>query len=181
MRILLISIALVAGLVAGFATAGVPGDLAATQAKSNSVLAMRALISRCLPGIGANRAVVTTGMRRAQPADEAAILGPRDGRVWHDLDEKVLLIDFEDVPVCRVVALSLDPAVLADLVIRVFLEADGDFKRERFRVDTNGGFAAIYSGVAGRTPVLIRISTTHQSNGNVFASLNVEQAVPTSH
>lgn len=88
------------------------------------------------------------------------------------------MIDFDDVPVCRVVALSVDPAVLADLVIRVFVEATGNFQRERFRMNMDGGFAAVYSGVAGHTPVLIRISTTHQDNGNVFASLNVERALP---
>ena len=168
MRILLISIALVAGLVAGFATAGVPAKPTAKRVESNSVTAVRALISRCIPGIR-DGAAVTTGLNRVDRPEEAAILGDRRGQVWLDGEQKVLLIDFEDAPVCRVVALSVDPAVLADLVIRVFLEADGDFKRERFRLDTDGGFAAVYSGLAGQTPVLVRISTTKQANGNVFA------------
>ena len=181
MRILLISIALVAGLVAGFATAGTPNDPASLRAESNAVTALRTLINRCLPAIGAQRDMVTTGLNRVSAPDEAAILGKRQGQVWRDREEKLLVIDFQDVPVCRVVALSLDPAVLADLVIRVFVEADGDFRRERFRVDNNGGFAAVYSGVAGHTPVLVRISTTHQANGNVFASLNVERVLPRNH
>ncbi|MEM1300451.1 MAG: hypothetical protein AAGH68_14355 [Pseudomonadota bacterium] len=180
MRILLISIALLAGLVAGFATAGVPSDPAAKRAESNSVTAIRTLISRCIPDVR-DGAAITTGLNRVDRPDETAILGDRRGEVWLDGSRKVLLIDFEDAPVCRVVALSVDPAVLADLVIRVFLEADGDFKRERFRMDVDGGFAAVYSGAAGQTPVLVRISTTRQGNGNVFASLNVERAVPTSH
>ena len=181
MRIALISIALFAGLVAGFATAGVPSDPAFARVESNAVQAVRTLISRCIPGIGSGQQIVTTGLSRIGRPDEGAILGNRDGHVWLDDAKKILLIDFRDAPVCRVVVLSVDPAVLADLVIRVFLEADGDFKRERFRVDTNGGFAAVYSGVAGQTPVLIRISTTHQADGNVFASLNVERAPAASH
>lgn len=178
MRILLISLALLAGVIAGFATAGVPREQVVPEGESNSVLAMRTLISRCLPGIGSGQGVVTTGLSRAEALNEAVILGSRQGAVWRDRDTKLLLIDFDDAPVCRVVALSVDPAILADLVIRVFVEADGDFRRERFRLDANGGFAAVFSGVAGRTPVLIRISTTHQANGNVFASLNVERALP---
>lgn len=180
MRILLISIALLAGLVAGFATAGVPVDPTTKRTESNAVTALRTLISRCIPGIR-DGATITTGLTRADQPDEVAILGDRRGEVWLDGARKVLLIDFEDAPVCRVVALSVDPAVLADLVIRVFVEADGDFKRERFRLDTDGGFAAVYSGVVGQTPVLVRISTTRQGNGNVFASLNVERALSTSH
>ena len=178
MRILLISIALAAGLVAGFATAGTPRDPAANRVDSSAVMALRTLINRCLPAIGARQGMVTTGLNRISASDEAAILGERQGRVWQDRNEKLLVIDFQDAPVCRVVALSLDPAVLADLVIRVFVEADGDFRRERFRVDSNGGFAAVYSGVTGHTPVLVRIATTHQANGNVFASLNVERVLP---
>lgn len=178
MRILLLSITLFAGALVGFATAGVPHEPALQEQESTSVLALRTLINRCLPGIGGDRQIVTTGLRRAGAHEEAAILGDRQGSVWRDRDTRLLLIDFDDVPVCRVVALSVDPAVLADLVIRVFVEATGSFQRERFRVHTDGGFAAVYSGVAGHTPVLIRISTTHQDNGNVFASLNVERAIP---
>lgn len=174
MRILLISAALVAGLIAGFATAGVPSDPLATRGESSAVTAMRTLITRCIPGVR-DGAVITAGLNRVGQPEEHAILGERRGQVWLDGARRLLLIDFDDTPVCRVVALSVDPAVLADLVIRVFVEADGDFKRERFRLDSDGGFAAVFSGASGQVPVIVRISTTKQPNGNVFASLNVER------
>lgn len=179
MRILFIPLALAASLTAAVAVAGVPEAPGAPKTESTSVLAMRALIGRCLPSIGSGRETVTTGLRRVAPPEENSILGARQGRVWLDRQTRMLLIDFEDVPVCRVVALSVDPAVLADLVIRVFTEAEGTFKRERFRFDADGGFAAVFSGRTGETPVLVRISTTQQANGNVFASLNVERAPST--
>ena len=122
--------------------------------------------------------MVTTGLKRLSNSEETAVLGTREGQVWLDRDEKVLLIDFSDVPVCRVVALSVDPAILADLVIRVFRESDGAFLRKRFSLRQDGGFAAVYSATDETMPVVVRISTTHQSNGNVFASLNVERALP---
>ena len=55
------------------------------------------------------------------------MLGDREGDVWLNVGARVVMVDFRDVPVCRVVALSVDPAVLADLVMRVFSEREDAF------------------------------------------------------
>ena len=178
MRIFLIFVALFAGLVAGLATAGVPERLSVAAPESNAVHAVRNLINRCIPGIRSGNAMPASGLTRVAATEEATILGGRRGRVWLDGQERLLFIDFEDAPVCRVVALSVDPAVLADLVLRVFAEADGVFRRERLRLDRDGIFSAVFSTHSGNVPLVIRITTTRQDNGNIFAALTVERRIP---
>ena len=164
MRVLVICVALLAGAIAGIASAGVRHDNVPVVTETPSVMAMRALITRCIPGASSGD-VTTTGLRRTDTETEATLLGPRAGAVWATPRAEILLIDFADVPVCKVIVPRIDPAVLADLVIRVFLESDGAFTRERFRFDEGGGFAAVYSG----TGVVVRISASTGENGVAFA------------
>ena len=173
MKVLVICVALLAGAIAGIASAGVRPDAAPAASETPSVMAMRALITRCIPGASGSD-VTTTGLRRTDTETEATLLGPRTGMVWASSGAEILLIDFADAPVCKVVAPRIDPAVLADLVIRVFLEADGTFQRERFRFDEGGGFAAVYTG----TGVVVRISASTGANGGAFATLSAEAAQP---
>lgn len=172
MRVVLILIALLAGIVAGVASAGISNAgvpvAAEPRSESTSVQAVRAVITRCLPSVGQRGEAVTAGLTRLPPQDERAILGDRAGRVYLR-PQSLLLIDFEDAPACRVVALSVDPAVLADLVIQVFSGEADTFKTERFRMDEDGGFAAVYSGLG----LVIRITTTREENGNHFAAFTV--------
>ena len=172
MKILLICVALLAGAIAGIASAGVRHDRAPVVSETPSVMAMRALITRCIPGASSG-AVTTAGLRRTDTETEASLLGPRTGMVWATPRAEILLIDFADAPVCKVVVPRIDPAVLADLVIRVFLESDGTFTRERFRFDEGGGFAAVYAG----TGVVIRISASTGAHGGAFATLSAEAAI----
>ena len=104
------------------------------------------------------------------------MLGDREGDVWLNVGAQVVMVDFRDVPVCRVVALSVDPAVLADLVMRVFSESETPFTRERFRLDDDGGFAAVYSLTGKSKGIVIRISTTRAGNGGRLATLTVERS-----
>ena len=173
MRVLIICVALLAGAIAGIASAGVRHDRAAVVTETPSVMAMRALITRCIPGASGGD-VTTTGFRRTDASTEASLLGSRTGEVWTSPRARILLIDFADVPVCKVVAPKIDPAILADLVIRVFLEADGTFKRERFRFDEGGGFSAVYSNAK----VVVRISAALGSHGSSFATLSAEATLP---
>ena len=105
------------------------------------------------------------------------MLGDRNGDVWLNAKARVVMVDFRDAPVCRVVALSVDPAVLADLVMRVFSENETPFVRERFRLDADGGFAAVYSLTAKTKGVVIRVSTPRTGDGDRFATLSVERHV----
>ncbi|MEM0988213.1 MAG: hypothetical protein AAGK00_04990 [Pseudomonadota bacterium] len=171
------TVLLPAGLVCGLllsvftpamAPAGVPKLAGPPAVQSTSVQAVYAVINRCLPRVGQTGRAVTTGLDRLNPADEREILGSRKGRVFMRPD-RLLLIDFDDAPVCRVVALSVDPAVLADLVLQVFTAGDEVFRTDRFSVGDDGTFAAVYTAPG----IIIRITTTRQANGNHFAALNV--------
>ena len=141
---------------------------------SNSVVAVRALITRCLPGVLGQRNAPTAGLSRASLKVQKQMLGDRDGSVWLDHDADVMMVDFHDAPTCRILALSIKPAVLADLVMRVFAEAETPFTREKFQLREGGGFSAVYSSPAGKTGVVIRISTISTDKGERFATLSVE-------
>ncbi len=185
MRAVLIALGLIAGIIAGIASANMSFAGVSTLAvepadDSTSVQAVRAVITRCLPGISDAGRVVTTGLDRLPEDDEQAVLGERAGRVFIE-DERFLLIDFEDAPVCRVVALSVDPAVLADLVLQVFVAAEETFRPEHLRIENDGSFVAVFQGTQTVDGVEIRITTTRQKNGNVFASLNVALTAPDAH
>lgn len=145
-------------------------------AESSSVTAVRTLITRCLPGVLSGDRAPTAGLAPASEAATRRMLGDREGDVWLNVGAQVVMVDFRDVPVCRVVALSVDPAVLADLVMRVFSESETPFTRERFRLDDDGGFAAVYSLTGKSKGIVIRISTTRVGNGGRFATLTVERS-----
>lgn len=174
MRVLLISIALLAGIVAGIATAGVAPRDAAPQAESSSVMAMRALLTHCMPGVAGGGSIIKTGFSRMHPDAERNLLGTREGEIWEKGGGKVLLIDFADAPTCRVVASKVDEAVLADLVIELFREQDGIFRRERFSFREDGSFAAVYTA-GGPNGITVRVSTEPREGTHPFATLTVER------
>ena len=178
MRILLISIALLAGVIAGAASAGVKPRSEPRAADTPSVAAMRALVTRCLPGVAGDNRIVTTGFARLDTASERNMLGTRTGAIWQKQDGRVLLIDFADAPVCRVVVASIDPAILADLVISLFREEDGHFRRERFSFRADGGFAAVYATTGESAGVVVRISTEKMASGRALGSMTVERTLP---
>lgn len=170
-------------LAAALLTSPVPPSRAAVlpdsglrAAESSSVTAVRTLITRCLPGVLSGDRAPTAGLAPASEAATRRMLGDREGDVWLNVGAQVVMVDFRDVPVCRVVALSVDPAVLADLVMRVFSESETPFTRERFRLDEDGGFAAVYSLTGKSKGVVIRISTTRAGDGGRFATLTVERS-----
>lgn len=178
MRILLISLALIAGLIAGIATAGVSPQFTAPVADSTPVAAMRTLIGRCIPGIASGGPVVTTGFTRAGSDAEQALLGQRAGAVWSTRNHDVILVAFSDAPVCRVVAMDIDASVMADLVIRLFREQDGVFRRQRFRFHDEGGFAAVYTTHGDTAPLVVRLNCVQHPNGRGYATLTVERHLP---
>lgn len=159
------------------ARAAVLPDFETAELESNSVTAMRTLITRCLPSVLSGKGVATVGLSPASEATTRRMLGSRQGSVWLDFDARVVMVDFQDAAVCRVVALSIDPAVLADLVMRVFSESETPFTRDRFRLDEGGGFAAVYSLNGKSHGVVIRISTAWAKDGGRFATLTVERSV----
>ncbi len=158
------------------ARAAVLPDFETGKAESNSVTAVRTLITRCLPSVLSGKGVPTSGLSPASEATTRRMLGSRQGSVWLDFDARVVMVDFQDAPVCRVVALSIDPAVLADLVMRIFSESETPFTRDRFRLDEGGGFAAVYSLSGKSHGVVIRISTAWAKDGGRFATLSVERS-----
>ncbi|MEM9059700.1 MAG: hypothetical protein AAGD13_04490 [Pseudomonadota bacterium] len=136
---------------------------------------MRALITRCIPSVLGGKSAPTSGLQQASQEMTRKMLGKRDGSVWLDTEAQVLMVDFHDQPTCRVIALSVDPAVLADLVMRVFSEAETPFTRQQFRLDNGGAFAAVYTSDADRDGVIVRIEATNTSDGGRFATLSVER------
>lgn len=158
------------------ANAAITPDAEPRPEESNSVTAVRTLITRCLPGVLSGEGAPTAGLSKASDATTRRMLGDRQGSVWLNVAARVLMVEFRDSPVCRVVAMSIDPAVLADLVIRVFAEAETPFIRERFRLDDDGGFAAVYSLTARSKGVVVRISTKRSGNQGRIATLSVERS-----
>lgn len=171
-----LAVALLASPVPAPKAAVLP-DSGIPKAESSSVTAVRTLITRCLPGVLSGERAPSAGLAPASEAATRRMLGDREGDVWLNVGARVVMVDFRDVPVCRVVALSVDPAVLADLVMRVFSESETPFTRERFRLDEDGGFAAVYSLTGNSKGVVIRISTTRTDGGGRFATLTVERSV----
>ncbi len=167
--------ALFAASVAPQADAAARPEVQTQIAENNSVSAVRALIARCLPGVLNGKGAATAGFSKASAATTRQMLGSRDGSVYMDYDASLMMVDFHDAPVCRIIAMSIDPAVLADLVMRVFAEATTPFQRERFKLNTDGSFAAVYSSIGGSKGVVVRISTDRMEDGSRFATLSVER------
>ena len=156
--------------------AGVLPDAERSTPDSTSVSAMRALLTRCLPAVLDGSPARTTGMLPAAAPISQGLLGARTGTVWTDRRADLLMVHFADVPTCRVIGLGIDPAVMADLVIRLFSEAETPFRRERFRLDADGGFAAVYAIRQGGEDIVIRMSTAQSVEGSRFANLTVERS-----
>lgn len=183
MKTLIVLSAVIAALAtAPFATpasAAVLPKSETREAESASVIAMRALITRCLPSVMSDKAAPTAGLAKASNDMTRQVLGNRDGSVWMDLQSQVMMVDFHDQPSCRVIALTIDPAVLADLVMKVFAEASTPFKRQQFRLDEGGAFEAVYTSGAAEKSVTVRIEATNTGNGRRFATLSVERGPAT--
>ena len=73
---------------------------------------------------------------------------------------------------------DFDPAILADLVISLFREEDGHFRRERFSFRADGGFAAVYTTTGEGAGVVVRISTEKMASGRALGSMTVERTLP---
>ncbi len=159
------------------AQAAVTSGVSTSSTESNSVSAVRALIARCLPGVLSGNGAVKAGFSKASEKTTRRMLGKRDGSVYMDFDASLMMVEFHDVPVCRIIAMSIDPAVLADLTMRVFAEASTPFKRERFKLEADGSFAAVYSSVGGSNGIVVRISTDEMQDGRRFATLSVERDI----
>lgn len=142
-----------------------------------SAAALRALLTRCLPEIIKGGALRTTGLTQAGKEIEKSMLGDRTGAVWADWKTDLLMIDYHDVPVCRIIALYIDATVLVELVSAVFAESISSFRRERYRLEEDGSFAVVYSGTPQGVGVVIRISTSAMVDGSPFATLSVEREV----
>ncbi len=170
-----VAAALFAASFAPQAHAAARPEVQTQTTESNSVSAVRALIARCLPGVLNGKGAATAGFSKASDKTTRQMLGSRDGGVYMNHDANLMMIDFHDVPVCRIIAMSIDPAVLADLVMRVFAEATTPFQRERFKLNTDGSFAAVYSSTGRSKGVVVRISTDRMEDGSRFATLSVER------
>ena len=177
MKILRVLFLSLAGLAALPASAGIPVDAAPAAPQSTSVLAVRALITRCLPAVAGRHGVPSAGLRRAGEELSARILRDRPGRVWSDRSGRLLLISHDDVPVCRVFAARVDPAVFADLVVKVFREQDTPFMRRRFRLDPDGALAAVYTMTGRADALVLRISTAQDESGRHSATLSIERDI----
>lgn len=162
-------------------SAGVLPDARQSAPDSPAVTAVRALLSRCMPPVLAGEPLVTAGLVRADAGVSDKLLGDRQGQVWTDRSVRMVLIGFDDVPVCRVIGLKVDPLVLGDLVLRVFDEAETPFRQQRFRIDKAGGFAAVYAMEGARGSVLVTISTAVSVDGSPFATLTMERSAPLSN
>lgn len=169
--------ALLAGAVAGAATAGVSPERELRARETAAVAGMRAFIVRCIPSVAARSEIVTTGLRRASAETEAAVLMGQDGLVWMSRDLEVLLVAFEDVPVCRVIVPNADPAVVTDLVLGVFREQDSAFRIERFNFKDAGGFDAVYTSNDPGQELVIRITSGTGETGAGFALFTVERNI----
>lgn len=170
-----------AALIATPAFAGVLPEATWKAPDSPSVTAVRALLARCMPPVMSDRPLVTAGLVQAGQALSGKLLGDRPGQVWTDRDVTMLLVGFQDVPVCRVIGLKIDPVVLGDLVLRVFDETETPFRQQRFRIDDDGGFAAVYTAGGEARSIVVTISTAISVNGQRFATLTMERGEPVSN
>lgn len=159
------------------ALAGITPGTDLPEAETKSVLAVRALLTRCLPPVLDGTPAMDAGLVPAEDNVAGRLLGDRPGKVWTDRDFELLLLQFDDTPLCRIIALDIKPRVLGDIVLRVFDEKDTPFRQQRFRVDEDGGFAAIYQAGEGDRAIIIRVSTAVSSAGKRFATLSVERPV----
>ena len=157
------------------AQAGVLPHAAPAEDDSTSVTAVRALLTRCMPPVMSDKPLVTHGLVRADQAATEQLLGGRPGQVWTDRDVRIVLIDFHDLPVCRVIGLQIDPKVLSDLVLRLFDDAKTPFRQQRFRLDRDGGFAAVYAAGSETGTMIVTISTAISVEGARFATLTLER------
>ena len=167
--------ALLTAYIAPTAYASARPEVQLDSNESNSVMAVRALVSRCLPGVLSGNGATTAGLARASDGISHKMLGERAGTVWFDSKAHMMMIDFHDAPTCRIIATPIDPAVMADLVMRVFSEAETPFVRKRFSLHADGGFAAVYTSAGDGQGVVIRISTDRLEDGRRFATLSVEK------
>lgn len=177
MRILLISVALLGGLIAGLAGAGVPATPKPPKPDTAAVMGMRAFVTRCIPGIAQAREIVTTGLVAADPATEAAVLGPHKGAVWTSHEAEIILIAFTETPVCRIVVPGVDPAVMTDLILGVFRDEDGLFRNKRIRFEDLGGMVAVYRSTDPNQSLVLRVTTGIGETGLGFALLSAERAL----
>lgn len=146
-------------------------DLPVTESKS--VQAVRALLTRCMAPVLSGKPAIVTGLFPAETSLSRHLLGARSGDVWTVRDHSVMVIDYHDTPHCRVMAFGVDPAVLGDVILGVFREADTGFSQRRFRIDHGGNFAAVYTTDHTGGEVVVRISTALAENGVQFATLSV--------
>lgn len=163
------------------AMAGVTPGAAVPERDTPSVLAMRVLVNRCLPTIVHERPVMTTGFFKVGDAVAKKVLQGSRGTVWTDRTNRLLMVSYADVPVCKVIALRVEPAVLGDLVLSVFREDDTAFRQQRFRIDEDGGFAALYKFGDSADATLVRVWTSVATTGERFATLTVERALKISN
>jgi len=163
-------------LLAAPALAGVSPQDPAPRADTTAVSAVRALLTRCLPAVTGDVALGWAGLTGADPGAARTLLGQRPGRAWSGDRGRLLIAEFADAPLCRVVALDVDPAVMTDLVIRLF--SGTPFVRQRFRLYADGGFAAVYTGAGAKVAVVLRLSTGTDAAGRRIAILSAERAAP---
>lgn len=171
---LLLSAALLAAslapLHAAVRTDGDPTDENAAAA------ALSMLLAQCLPHVVTGHTPHMTGFT---PVDERAarsFLAGKTGSVWAGRDNTTLMILYRSVPMCRVMAFAIDPKHVAHLVARAFAATRSPFQRERFRIETSGHFAAVYSGQADGKSVVIRVNTDERKDGTAFVVLGIERS-----
>jgi len=175
-----LALALVAPMVPSAAFAGFAPSAALRAPDTPSVAALRALFNRCFPAMSGQGAL-SLGMQPAAAPIARHLLGERPGAVWADSDGGLFVADYADRPVCKVVVLGIDKRVLGDLVLAVFREEDTPFRQRRFRIDEDGGFAAIYTAKVAENEVVVRIHTGTNTIGQSMATLQIERPQPLAH
>lgn len=150
---------------------------AQTVEEGTAASALRMLLTRCLPHVVVGGAPRTSGLEQAGETFSRAMLDGRRGSVWANWDRETVMIAYAAMPVCRVVALTIDPDDLAGKVVKVFSSSTTIFRRQRFRNDVFGSFAAVYTGNADGVEIILRISISERSDGASFATLSVERSL----
>ncbi|MEM1160063.1 MAG: hypothetical protein AAGJ28_03955 [Pseudomonadota bacterium] len=145
------------------------------------VSAVRAMLNRCLPAVASDEPLSEAGLVPTGAATAAHVLGGREGQVWTDRKAAFILVNFADTPSCRIIAPDIDLLVMGDLVTRLFTEADSPIARERFKINEDGTFSAVYTAQGAKAGVIMSISTGVAKAGAGFATLSVERMTPFTH
>ncbi len=143
---MLIGVVCAFALSVSYVLAGVAPERDPSE-RAGSRLGERALwqlMTSCLPRLLEPEVAPGRNFERAASADESALLGARSGAVWRHRDDGLLMIEFHDMPACRIVVPGLSSMDLAFAAKQSFAYQFEGFLRTDIAFGEDGDYAARY-------------------------------------